>query len=80
MLDNDDTFIDNCVNINSNNYVTIPRSNENLLPFIYNIISYHRNFDEFFGIIQQFETMSDIFCLTKTWFNEQTQAEIDGYM
>ena len=35
--------------------------------------------DEYFDIIQQLETMPDIFCLTKTWFNEQTQAEIDGF-
>ena len=35
--------------------------------------------DEYFDIIQQLETMPDIFCLTKTWFNEQTQDAIDGY-
>ena len=80
MFDNGnyDTFIDNCVKLNSNNFMTIPRSNKNVL-FNYNIRSYHRNSDEFFGIMQQFGTMPDIFCLTETWFNEQTQADIDGY-
>ena len=69
---NDDTFIDNCVKLNGNNFMTITRSNKNILLFNCNIRSHHRNSDVFFGIIQQFGTMPDIFCLTETWFTEQT--------
>ena len=65
--------------LNSNKFIAIPRSYKNVLLFNYNIISFHRDFDEFFGTIQQFETLPDNFCLTETWFNEQMQAEIDGY-
>ena len=80
MFDNGncDTFIDNCVKLNSNNFMIMSRSNKNVLLFNYNIRSFHKNSDEFFGIIQQFETMTDIFCVTETWFNGQAQAEIDG--
>ena len=58
---NDDTFVDNCVKVNNNNFITIPRSNKNALLFNYNIRSFHKNSDEYFCIIQQFETMPDIF-------------------
>ena len=77
---NDDSF--NCVKLNSNNFMTITRSNKNVLlfnRFNYIIRSFHKNSDDFFGIIQQFGTVPDNFCLRETWFNEQTQAEIDGY-
>ena len=67
MFDNGnyDALIDNSVKLNSKNFMTIPRSNKKNFLFIYDIKSYHRNFDEFFGIMQQFGTMSDIFCLTE---------------
>ena len=45
----------------------------------YNIRSFHRNSDEFLGIIDKLEFKPDIYCLTETWFNQNSCEDIKNY-
>ena len=45
----------------------------------FNIRSFHKNSDEFYGYIDQLVSKPDIYCLTETWFSNENCADVSNY-